>query len=193
MIDFNKLLEEAARKAKERQEKNNLAVSDEEIAARIMTIANAGYIPDAQTPEIIKAYLQGRGLLLSGPAGTGKTFLMTLLAGTQAMQHADRDINDWGLSGIHGWYDWRDGLTVVIDDLGCERTACSYGDKEDLLKVVIEHRYAAQKGITHVTTNLSAGQISERYGERILDRLMEMCTPFRFTGESYRRKPMVIK
>lgn len=186
------MLEQAKARATEHIARQTRVVTDEAVADRVIALADCGYIPDTQTADIVRAYLSGAGILLTGPAGVGKTFLMSLLAGNKHVQHAERDINDWGLSGIHGWYDWRDGREVVIDDLGTERTAHSYGDKEDLLKLVIEHRYAAQKVRTHFTTNLTAAQISARYGERILDRIMGMCTAFSMTGESYRRKKVIV-
>lgn len=46
---------------------------------------------------------------------------------------------------------------------------------------------------THITTNLSSDQISGRYGDRILDRILAMCIPFKIEGGSYRRKQNAVE
>jgi DNA replication protein DnaC len=124
--------------------------------------------------------------MLSGPAGTGKTFLMRCMIGNGRIQHAQRDIADWGLDQIHDWFDWRDGKEVCIDDLGAERPSIKYGDRDEIMRLVIERRVRERKGRTHVTTNLTGEQIRERYGDRILDRLMGMCKVFKMVGQSRR-------
>ena len=54
--------------------------------------------PDEQTEhrQGISAWKRSS---LSGPVGVGKTFLLKLLASSGVLQHADRDINEWGISG----------------------------------------------------------------------------------------------
>ena len=188
MIDFNEILKVATATATKATAKTTKTVPNQEVADKIMWIAERGYIPDEQTEHIVRAYLKGSGIFVSGPVGVGKTFLLKLLASSGVLQHADRDINEWGISGIKGWYDYTDGKEIIIDDLGCERVSKQYGDSEDLLKAVIEHRYAAQSGRTHITTNLNSTQIRDRYGDRILDRILAMCIPFKMVGSSYRRK-----
>ena len=188
MIDFEKTIANAQKRAEEvNAMRHGKPVSEDSVAEKIAQLAEAGYVPTAETVSIVRHYLSGRGIMLSGAAGTGKTFLMTLLCGKGPIQHAERDINVWGLTGISEWYNWRDGREVVVDDLGCEVETSSYGVRVDLLKLVLEHRYAAQRGRTHITTNLTSDGIRARYGERILDRLLEMCVVVRMTGESWRR------
>ncbi|GEM_PF-4344945 len=187
-IDFAAIIQRAQGIAVGCEKTKTALVSDQDVAAKILWLAERGYIPDAQTPNIVRAYLQGNGLFLSGPCGVGKTFLMTLLCARGAIQHCEREINSWGLDGIWDWYDQTASSDVVIDDLGCEMTATHYGQREDVLKMVVERRYANHAERTHVTTNLTSEQIVGRYGERILDRILGMCVPFKLDGASFRRK-----
>ena len=183
--DWQTIVMQAASTAKKANRALGKEVTDEQVTTLLQQCAERGYVPDAQTPDILRAYLQGYGVMLTGSAGTGKTMLMRQLLGNGRIQHAQRDIADWGLDQIHGWFDWRDDKTVCIDDLGAERATASYGEREDILRLVIERRAAGRK-ITHVTTNLDSDQIRARYGDRILDRLMGMCRVFKMVGASRR-------
>ena len=160
-------------------------VSDESVQAKIYRMADlCGYSPSEQIIEPVRAYLSGYGIILSGDAGIGKTFLMRSLG---ARLYGADGIAEYGLRFIGNWYDWTDEKDICIDDLGAEGIVSEYGAKDDVLKIVLAHRAERQNGRTSITTNLSSEQIAARYGDRTLSRILGMCKPFAMTGTSQRK------
>jgi DNA replication protein DnaC len=177
----------AIKQALEKLERRNIApprATDEEVAAKITALAAQGYRPSEQIVEAVRDYLTGYGVLLSGPAGVGKTMLMTCLY--SRIRNVE-EIVGYGLRQLGTWYEWTDGTDMTIDDLGAESTTAEYGAKDDLLKLVIAHRAERQNGRTCITTNLTAAEIAERYGDRTLSRILGMCKAHTFGGPSARR------
>lgn len=72
---------------------------------------------------------------------------------------------------------------LYIDDLGFEKKA--FNRDELFSKLLFERNRAKSK--TFITTNLTPSEISERYGERIGDRLFEMFNLIKWKGESFRQ------
>jgi DNA replication protein DnaC len=77
---------------------------------------------------------------------------------------------------------------LIIDDMGTEPVSVKlYGNEFFPIIEIILHRYAAMLP-TIITSNLGLNRIADIYGERIADRLREMCETLYFAqGESYRR------
>ncbi len=75
---------------------------------------------------------------------------------------------------------------VVIDDLGAERQS-DYA--LETVYMVIDERYKAKKPLI-ITTNLTLDEICKPKNmklQRIYDRILEMCSPIAFKGDSIRR------
>ena len=68
---------------------------------------------------------------------------------------------------------------LIIDDLGTEDIeSVNYGNRRDIMLKVITQRHLAYVNfgdLTHFTTNMTLEMMRERYGERALSRLLEMC------------------
>jgi len=159
-------------------------IDDDAVSQKILDMAERyGYRPSDQIVEPVRAYLSDYGILLSGEAGIGKTFLMRCLG---ARLYRVEDIAAYGLRQIDKWYEWTDGNDLCIDDLGTEGIVSEYGAKDDVMKIVIAHRAERQGGRTSLTTNLTSEQIAERYGDRTLSRALGMCKPFKMEGASMR-------
>lgn len=78
---------------------------------------------------------------------------------------------------------------LIIDDMGTEPVSVKlYGNEFFPIIEILQYRYAAMLP-TIITTNLGLSTISNLYGQRISDRLGEMCeTLYYAQGESYRRR-----
>jgi DNA replication protein DnaC len=140
-------------------------------------------------------YQPGCGLLLLGPVGAGKSTIAGALAlHFGAPNHASywpvadmidamkREMDDppQGHS-VRVKIDKRPVL--VLDDLGTELdTAWQTKAVTDL----IAHRYDQQLTLV-ATTNLTVRQLGDRFGERTLSRLHEMCELVTVGGNDRRR------
>ena len=147
----------------------------------------------------VEAFPQsGRGLTLSGPAGTGKThlavavtralvergvaavivnvpLLLVTFRGTFRGDHPERfdQLLDLLCRCDH----------LTLDDLGRERTTEWV---QETLYLVVNARYE-QCLATSITTNLATTELRARLGEPVLDRLVETNTAYWCQWASYRR------
>lgn len=158
--------------------------TDEQVSARIDMLLRWGYVSSEQTVEPIRAFLSGYSVLLSGDVGVGKTFLMKSMG---VKCYKAPALSEYKSSGIDIWYDSTDKATICIDDLGTEDQSNNYGIRSDLLRAIIDHRCELRGVKTHITTNMDASSLGERYDDRTLNRIIGMCKVFRMTGESRRK------
>ncbi len=144
-------------------------------------------------PELSR---QGKGLLLYGDVGTGKTFAAACVAnalidaGYSCMvTNFSRVLNTlWGTDQKQDYIDKLNSFRLlVLDDLGAERRS-EYAQEQ--VYNVIDARYRAKLPLI-ITTNLTIDEIKnpkEIGNRRIYDRILEMCHPIRMSGASRRRK-----
>lgn len=168
----------------------NQRISQRECMALLRDICQeyADAYPHSPTPD----------LLLTGPSGLGKTFLMHAMA----KRLLDRGLNVLMLSAYRFLdlarkaYFSHDGGemdtlmetdVLMLDDLGSEPLM------ENITIVqlfnLINERQTAGRG-TVLSTNLTVGELQARYTERIVSRLMDprQCTLLQFMGSDIRRR-----
>lgn len=135
---------------------------------------------------------QNTGLLMSGPVGTGKTFCAACIANALIDRGIPVMMTSFPVILGTSKFEMNDIVRqameydlIIVDDLGVER------DTEFSAETVyqfIDARYRVGKPMI-VTTNLSLkdmrSQESIRY-RRIYDRVLEMCVPMVFSGDSRR-------
>lgn len=144
---------------------------------------------------------QGRGLLLMGDCGRGKSVILTgVLPALLALKdrcavpvHADELERPYPLAGSTAGYNARmtnlDYLIrspfPIVDELGVEPMINDYGERYEGFNRIIN---AAERHLRplFVSTNLSREQLLRRYGERTFDRLPRLCHVVEFQGASLR-------
>lgn len=142
---------------------------------------------------------KGKGLLLFGTVGTGKTFMSACIANALIDQgypcmvtNFARLINtlQWMYEGKQEYLDGLNKFSLlVIDDLASER------DTEYMAETVqniIDARYRSGLPLI-ITTNLTADELkhpAEVRKQRIYSRLFEMCVPIEVKGKDRRKEKL---
>jgi hypothetical protein len=146
-------------------------------------------IQDEKTALKLKIDLS-KGILVSGAIGCGKTSLMHLIR-PFAYQNSDYKIKtcrevsfEFAKNGFEAinCYTLKQAnqskLTgYCFDDLGAEQQIKHFGNDCNVMAEVLISRYeqfVENKSVTHITTNLSASEIENNYGNRLRSRMRQM-------------------
>lgn len=166
------------------------------------------YNDDGSHPEVMKAarnYVEnfktfkenGKGLLLYGNVGTGKTYVAAAIAnalvdkGVPALVTNFARISNKLQESFEGKQAYLDDLNkfdlLVIDDLATERKT-EY--MQEIIFNVVDARYRSGLPMI-ITTNLALETLKNPPSvsdNRIFDRILEKCFPIEVKGKSHRRK-----
>lgn len=135
-----------------------------------------------------------KGILLTGPIGCGKSTIMNLVRyffqpGKKYEIKSTRDISfEFEKEGYKVINRYSKNPAILsysnpvpniycFDDLGVEQIQRYFGNECNVMGEILLSRYDLfiSKGIpTHLTTNLSASEIEEKYGNRVRSRMREM-------------------
>lgn len=144
------------------------------------SIVNREQLKDLHTDSLST----NKGQLILGLPGTGKTTLVR----TPRMVTAYQLAMDYQIDGIESvkasinkmiHYE---GLKVTIDDLGTETIGSNFGQQLDVIPYIVQSIYdinqvsSAAPIKLYLTSNLNYEALTERYGQRVMDRLNEMTT-----------------
>lgn len=132
------------------------------------------------------------GLLFWGNVGTGKTFAAACIANALIEKGYPALVTSFPKLLNSGWdkseiiIQMKRFQLLVLDDLGVERES-DYA--LEIVQFAVDERYKARLPLI-VTTNLTLAEMRSpknmRYA-RIYDRVLEMCVPVHFDGESKRK------
>lgn len=172
---------------------------EREMHLRFMEIAGAGYHVDHKNGMPIKTAMDvlnsqnPKGIIMSGPVGTGKTalfrILMELFLFTPSrfiIANQRVIIRNFQANGeqVIDYYSEFPGL--CIDDFGFrDEEIKRYGNACNVIEEIIYERHRKGK-FTHITTNLTKDQIFERFGERLNSRIKASSVLINLNGKNYR-------
>lgn len=165
-------------------------------------------------PRLLEyGFRHDKGILLMGPLGVGKSHLMSFFIWnkkasyimTQCAQIEERwNKAQEGEKDAIEYYSGSHPYSVNIDPFGHQKggfcfdelgvetiPSIRFGEKKNVMEQVILARYANRElphNLTHFTTNLNEDKIKEQYGDRVMDRLKEMCNIVVFPNDSRSRR-----
>jgi len=142
-------------------------------------------------------------MLLYGTPGTGKTTFMKSMWMTVGFLYRDEiskremrikyikasDLGALLKQDKDGYKEVKGATCLFIDDLGFNgesELVNDYGVKARPIEDIIEHRYDRQL-LTVCTTNLTSGEIRDKYGERIYSRICETFSMVGVAGQDFRK------
>ena len=189
--EFEDRVRELRRKGFSEEHMTNWTFANDDLSNEKITKAAQRYVD--HFAELRK---NGKGLLLYGNTGTGKTYTACEIANALIDQGYPVLVTNFAriLNTLQGTYDKQEYLDslnacqlLVVDDLGIERDT-AYA-KEQVFNVV-DSRYRSGLPMI-ITTNLSMEKIKnpdDIENRRIYDRILERCFPIEVNGSSRRRK-----
>lgn len=164
--------------------------SDDGVNQKIMDVMKR-YV--ANFPRMLES---GKGLMLCGPVGTGKSYAAACVAnalidaGTPCMMTNFSRLVNVINNSFEGRQKYIDSLNdfdlLIIDDLAAERDTEFMSEQ---VMTIIDARYRAGLPLI-VTTNITAQELSgttDIRRQRVFSRLIEMCVPITVTGRDRRK------
>lgn len=145
-----------------------------------------------------------KGLWLYGNIGTGKSTMLEIVRRFCSMvrpkdekgfPYSFRTTNaveicgEFAERGYEGIKTYIDSPRQAFDEVGAECVPTGhYGTQLNVIQYILQHRYDNRfDNFTHVTTNLTKKQITERYDGRIYDRCKEMFNFVEMSGKTFRK------
>lgn len=141
-----------------------------------------------------------KGILLSGPIGCGKTSIMHLIKPFSNVKHdykikTTREVSfEFAKNGFESLQIYTQKPNnqhrlsgYCFDDLGAEKQIKHFGNDCNVMAEILISRYEQfieNNSITHITTNLSASELENYYGNRVRSRLRNMFNLIAFDREA---------
>jgi DNA replication protein DnaC len=134
------------------------------------------------------AYENQRGIFVAGAPGCGKTALLKCLQKNYKnnifLYCKDKDDIEYMKRKCVDEY----VCNIFIDDLGCEEIMKEYGNTIDVVGDFIQYLHNRFKGYVFISSNNGLKWMNERYGGRVMDRVLDMCVCFQMSGSSKRER-----
>lgn len=144
------------------------------------------YLPDYQHIVDWMVDNDGRGLLLMGKPGLGKSVVATGVIPALFYYKLKNVLKPTSAEEIPLKLE-----SIIkqpfycLDDIGIESKVNDFGEKYEGFNRIVNEAETRFK-LLIVTTNLNTSQLLDRYGERTVDRLRRLCKLVKLEGESKR-------
>lgn len=147
-----------------------------------------------------------KGIMLSGPVGCGKTLFFKIFKDNQHRSYriytTESMAATFAIEGFAALRDFSNGLHrgivntfghdefgVCFDDLGTEDDTAHYKNERNVMeKLLLERYHNLPYNCTHLSTNLKASELKDRYGARVADRMREMFNIIEFNPKTPSRR-----
>ena len=172
-----------------------IIAEDHEVICKLL----AYFFQDQSAANMFNLSLR-KGILLTGPIGCGKTTLLSLMRYFEPTngRFIVKPCRDVSFEFIREGYitiqkytqnSFKSFQPIVycFDDLGTEKSIKLFGNDCNVMAEVLLSRYdlfVNRKLLTHLTTNLSASEIEQIYGNRIRSRMREQFNLIAFSSNS---------
>lgn len=141
-----------------------------------------------------------KGILLSGPIGCGKTSIMQLIKPflyakydykIKTTRMVSFEFAKYGFEALRPYTEKSNQQLRLsgycFDDLGAEQQIKHFGNDCNVMAEILISRYEQfieNNSVTHITTNLSASELENCYGNRVRSRLRQMFNLIAFDRET---------
>lgn len=129
---------------------------------------------------------QGRGLFMFGNCGRGKSLLARYVLPAIILKHCRKIVAVYDMFEVNAQLDEVLKKKIIsIDDVGTESESVRFGERRMAFPEIIDSAEKDGK-LMIITTNLSQDEIKDRYGSRVLDRIVSTTKRVAFNGKSLR-------
>ena len=147
-----------------------------------------------------------KGIMMYGPIGCGKTFLMDVFSINTKLPYnviecleIASDYSERGEEYLSRYFNLspaypqqnlgHDQIGWCFDDLGQEDTKKRFGNSMNTLEYILSRAYRNEmSGKIHITTNLTGDDIGKIYGPRLRSRMREMFNVIHFSENAPDRR-----
>lgn len=131
---------------------------------------------------------EGRGLLLYGSCGLGKTIITRYAIIPILLEFTGKVVSSYNMVDLQKNADEIISKHLIaLDDIGTEETySMNYGQKRSIFAEIVDAAEKENK-LLLMTTNLGAEALMEKYQTRTFDRLLALTKRIEFKGPSFRK------
>lgn len=139
--------------------------------------------------DLIAEWLEdnkGRGLLLYGSCGLGKTFLTRYVITAILLKYSNKVVTSFDMVDVNKDPDKVMSKHIIaLDDIGTEDVSIKYGEKRSIIPEVLDVTEKYGK-LLLMTSNLGGEDLIKKYGNRTFDRILAVTKRIEFNGKSFR-------